>query len=79
VLLHVLTHEKQHKTQFLANFGIFNFFWLFSGIFGYFLHQSYQICLFWHKIQILQLILDYTGILNQSLVELGIENAVLVL
>ena len=79
MLLHVLTHEKHHRTQFFAIFGIFGIFWLFSEIFGYFLRHSYQIWLFWHKIQILQLILEPTGILNQSLDELGIENAVLVL
>ena len=79
MLLHVFTHEKYHKNNFLAFFGIFGIFWLFSEIFGYFLRRSYQIWLFWYKIRILQLILEHTGILNQSLDKVGINNAVLVL
>ena len=79
MLLHVFTHEKYHKNIFLAFFGIFGIFWLFSEIFGYFLRRSYQIWLFWYKIRILQLILEHTGILNQSLDKVGINNAVLVL
>ena len=74
-----LTDEKHHKTQFLTNFGIFRNSWLFSENFGYFLTHSYQIWLFWHKIRILQMILDYTDILNKSLGKLEIKNAVLVL
>ena len=45
----------------------------------YFLTHSYQIWFFWYKIQILQMILDYTDILDNSLGELWIKNAVLVL
>ena len=67
------------KNIFLAFLGIFEIFWLFSEIFGYFLCHSYQIWLFWYKIRILQLILEHTGILNQSLDKVGINNAVLVL
>jgi hypothetical protein len=67
-----LTYEKHHKFNFLANLGIFKKIWLFSESFGYFLRHSYQICLFWHKIWILQLILDYTDISNRSLGELGL-------
>ena len=61
-----LTHEKHHKTQFLANFRIFRNSWLFSEMFGYFLTHRYQIWLFWPKIQILQMILEYADILNKS-------------
>ena len=64
--------KKHHKIKFSANFGIFRNSWLFSEIFGYFLCHSYQIWLLWHKIQILQLILDYTDISNRSLGEQGL-------
>jgi hypothetical protein len=67
----LITHEKHHKTQFLANFGIFRNSWFFSEIFGYFMHLSYQILLFWLKIDI--------DISNQSVGPLGIKGAVLVL
>ena len=74
-----LTHEKHQKTQFLSNFMIFRNSWLFSELFGYFLTQRYQKWFFWHKIRILQMILDYKDILNISLGELGIKNAILVI
>ena len=70
---------KVSQKYFLAFLGIFGVFWLFSEIFGNFLRRSYQIWLFWYKIRILQLILEHTGILNQSLDKVGINNAVLVL
>ena len=74
-----LTHKKHQKTQFLSDFVIFRNTWLFSEIFGYFLTHRYQIWLFQHKIRILQMILNYRDILNKSLGELGIKNAVLAL
>ena len=74
-----LTHKKHQKTQFLSDFVIFRNTWLFSEIFGYFLTHRYQIWIFWLKMWILQMILDYRDILNTSLGELGIKNAVLVL